>query len=127
MENDAEAQQDWERNYRIEYGDLNMQETYLRGQNQRLVQGAAKARVQQQIRQIEEKKANLKKEFIKNNTETTKEDVKGALEEKNPKKANKVLNQVGKKKTLKTTKQGVRVARVEDVEKPTKKQLEKRA
>ena len=86
MENDAEAQQDWEKNYRIEYGDLNMQETYLRGQNQRLVQGAAKARVQQQIKQIEEKKANLKKEFVKNNTETTKEDVKGALEEKNPKK-----------------------------------------
>lgn len=127
MENDAEAQQDWENNYRVEYGDLNMQETYLRGQNQRLVQKAAKVRVQQQIKQIEEKKAKLKEEFVKNNTETTKEDVKGALEEKNPKKANKVLNQVGKKKTLKRTKQGVRVARVEDVDKPTKKQLEKRA
>lgn len=126
MENDAETQQDWETNYKTEYGDLNIQETYLRGQNQRLVQRAAKERVQKQIAEVEQKKNNLKQEF-KENQNPTKEKVEGALEEKNPKKANKVLNRVGKKKTLKTTKKGVRVARVENVDKPTKKQLENRA
>jgi hypothetical protein len=126
QENDAQAQQDWHDNYKIDYGNFTQQESYLRGQQQRLVQGAAKARVQTQLQEVVKKKAALKKEFVKNQTNVTKEDVKKALTERNAKKANRVLNPVGKKRTVITTKQGVRVNRTTDVEKPTKRQLEAR-
>ena len=130
MENDAEMQADWERNYKVEYGDYNRQEVALRGLEQRYTQRAAKARVQGEIARIEGKKRALQEEYKKNNTEVTKADVEKAQKEKNPKKANRVLNQVGKEKTTKVVKNGkgvVRVNRITDTKKVTKKQLEKRA
>lgn len=130
MENDAEMQKDWENNYRVEYGDFNRQETYLRGQEQRYTQRAAKARVQAEISRIQAQKTALQEEYVKNNTEVTKADVEKAQKEKNPRKANRVLNQVGKEKTSKVVKNGkgvVRINRITDTKKVTKKQLEKRA
>lgn len=130
MENDAEMQADWERNYQVEYGDYNRQEVYLRGQDQRYTQRAAKARVQGEIARIEGKKRALQEEYKKNNTEVTKSDVEKAQKEKNPTKANRVLNQVGKEKTSKVVKNGkgvVRVNRITDTEKVSKRQAEKRA
>ena len=130
MENDAEMQADWENNYKVEYGDYNRQETSLRGLEQRYTQRAAKARVQAEISRVQAQKTALKEEYKKNNTEVTKADVEKAQKEKNPRKANRVLNQVGKEKTSKVVKNGkgvVRVNRITDTKKVTKKQLEKRA
>lgn len=130
MENDAEQQADWDRNYRVEYGDYNKQETYLRGREQQYTQRAAKAKVLAQISRLEGKKQALKEEYKKNNTQVETKDVEKAIKEKNPKKANRVLNQVGKEKTSKVVKNGkgvVRVNRITDTEKVSKRQAEKRA